>query len=184
MTILSGVVAGSLLAIGTAQLVLRLKLNTLLAGIILNTMVYSFQLRVLSGPNVCLFRGTWPIDVYTVLFILIVCAVSFMLFLRTDFGLRFRALGTNAECATKYGISITRYTTLGLGLANAMFGLAGSLMVHMQEFMDVGMGNSIVIHGLASLMLGEAIIKPTSIPRRVFTPIVGALVYQHIQGLV
>ena len=64
-----------------------------------------------------------------------------------------------------------------------MCGLAGSLMVQMQQFMDVGMGVGIVIHGLASLMIGESIIGNTTIQKQLVAPLIGALIYQQIQGV-
>ncbi|RZI47644.1 ABC transporter permease, partial [Rickettsiales endosymbiont of Peranema trichophorum] len=57
-----------------------------------------------------------------------------------------------------------------------------SLIVQIQQFMDVGMGVGIVIHGLASLMIGESIIGNTTIPKQLVAPIIGALIYQQIQG--
>lgn len=64
-----------------------------------------------------------------------------------------------------------------------MFGLAGSLMVQMQQFMDVGMEVGIVIHGLASLMIGESIVGNGTISKQLAAPIIGSIIYQQIQGI-
>ena len=65
-----------------------------------------------------------------------------------------------------------------------MFGLAGSLILKMQQFMDVGMGVGIVIHGLASLMIGESIVGNRTISKQLAAHIIGALIYQQIQRMV
>lgn len=182
--IIAGALAGGLLASITAQISLRLNVSSLLAGIIVSTMAYSVNLRVMGKPNLALF-GLTPFDFHLLSLTVIVflCVLPFALFLHTDFGLRFRTIGSNIKFARSHGININQYTTLGLFIAGAFFGLAGSLIVQMQQFMDVGMGVGIVIHGLASLMVGEALIGTRSIARQLFAPIVGALVYQQIQGV-
>jgi putative ABC transport system permease protein len=72
---------------------------------------------------------------------------------------------------------------LGLFVAGGLAGLAGSLMVQMQRYMDVGMGIGILIHGLASLMIGEALVGNSTIHRQLCAPLIGALLYQQIQGV-
>jgi putative ABC transport system permease protein len=182
--IIGGVLAGGLLGVCTSQVTLRLKVNSLLAGIILSTMAYSINLRIMGKPNIALFDMSGiNFDVTTLAMIIMICIILFALFLHTDFGLRFRVIGNNCKFAAGYGISVNKYTALGLFIAGSMFGLAGSLIVQMQQFMDVGMGVGIVIHGLASLMIGESIVRNNTISKQLAAPIVGALIYQQIQGL-
>lgn len=184
VAIIAGLIAGGLLAIGTAQVALRLKVNSLLAGIILSTMAYSLNLRIMGKPNIALFEmNGMTFSIASLMLIIALCILPFALFLHTDFGLRFRTIGSNPKFALSHGISITRYTSLGLFVAGSMFGLAGSLIVQMQQFMDVGMGVGIVIHGLASLMIGESILGNNTLPKQLSAPIIGALIYQQIQGL-
>ena len=184
LAMMGGIVAGGLLAICTSQVTLRLKVNSLLSGIILSTMAYSINLRIMGKPNIALFeiRGL-SFDLISLVIIVMLCIVPFALFLHTDFGLRFRTIGSNPKFAANYRISVNKYTILGLFIAGSMFGLAGSLIVQMQQFMDVGMGVGIVIHGLASLMIGESIVGNNTIPKQLAAPIIGALIYQQIQGL-
>lgn len=184
LAILAGIVAGGLMALCTSQIALRLKVNSLLAGIILSTMAYSINLRIMGKPNIALFEVS-GINFGMILLIIVVgfCIIPFALFLHTDFGLRFRTIGSNTKFVTNHGISVNKYTGLGLFIAGSMFGLAGSLMVQIQQFMDVGMGVGIVIHGLASLMIGESIVGNSTILRQLAAPIIGANIYQQIQGL-
>ena len=184
LAIMGGIVAGGLLAVGTSQVALRLKVNSLLAGIILSTMAYSINLRIMGKPNIALFEmGGINLDLISLIMVVILCIIPFALFLYTDFGLRFRTIGSNPKFAIHSGISVNKYTSLGLFIAGSMFGLAGSLIVQMQQFMDVGMGVGIVIHGLASLMIGESIVGNDTIKRQLIAPIIGALLYQQIQGI-
>jgi putative tryptophan/tyrosine transport system permease protein len=182
--IIAGVASGGVMALCTAQIALRLKVNSLLAGIILSTMVYSINLRIMGKPNIALFNVLGvSFNLIELIVIVSFVTIPFALFLYTDYGLRLRTICSSPKFATNNGISINRYTSLGLFISGSMFGLAGSLVVQMQQFMDVGMGVGIVIHGLASLMIGEAVIGNNTIKRQLASPIIGALIYQQIQGL-
>lgn len=181
---LGGMVGGGLMAIGTAHVALRLKIHSLLAGIILSTMVYSLNLRILGKPNISLFHVPGlALDIPFLVLLLGGVVGTFSLFLATTVGLRFRAVGLNPLLTERLRISLTLYTSLGLGMAGALFGLGGSLMVFLQQFMDVGMGVGIVIHGLASLMIGEALTGRHTLLRQLSAPVIGALLYQQIQGI-
>ncbi|MDR1361590.1 MAG: hypothetical protein LBJ16_00040 [Holosporaceae bacterium] len=182
-------VCAGLMGICTALIHLKYRINSMLAGIILSTMIYSVNLRIMGKPNVALFDcgGLFGSDIYTnmlvIMLFLLICMVPFALFLRTDYGLRFRAVGLNPGLAKLQGISIAKYTIFGLFIAGSSFGLAGSLMVQLQNYMDVGIGVGILIHGLASLMIGEAIVGNATLNRQLLAPVLGALVYQQIQGV-
>jgi putative tryptophan/tyrosine transport system permease protein len=182
--VMAAVMAGGLMAVGTSQIALRLKVNSLLAGIIVSTMTYSINLRIMGKPNIALFDvGGITLDLISLIMVVMLCIIPFSLFLHTDFGLRFRTIGSNPKFPINHGISVNKYTSLGLFIAGSMFGLAGSLIVQMQQFMDVGMGVGIVVHGLASLMIGESIMGNSTIRRQLAAPIIGALIYQQIQGM-
>jgi putative ABC transport system permease protein len=142
----------------------------------------------MGKPNIALFNcgGLFDANIVgnmaIITALLASCVTPFAIFLRTDFGLRFRAVGLNPSFAEQRGISIEKYTVFGLFLAGAVFGLAGSLIVQLQNYMDVGIGVGILIHGLASLMIGEAMIGNIPQNRQLLAPLLGALVYQQIQG--
>lgn len=188
--IIASLVTG-LMGVATSLIHLRLKVNTLLAGIILSTMMYSVNLRLMGKPNIALFntaslfsQNSALINIIFLLAILIALVLPLALFLRTEIGLRLRAVGLNQAFARRQNISVAYYTVLGLFIAGCFTGVAGGLIVQLQYYMDVGMGIGIVIHGLAALMIGEAIIGNSTINKQLIAPLVGALVYQQIQGLV
>lgn len=184
VTILSSIGAG-LLGIATSQIYIRLKINSLLCGIIISAMAYSINLRIMGSPNIAIFQNNTfnnnNLSIFYLLIIVSVCVLAFSVFFRTDFGLRLRAVGLNPYFAKKQNINIEKYTILGLFVSCSLFGLAGSLMVQIQKYMDIGMGIGIAIQGLASLMIGEAITKNTTLTRKLLSPIIGAIVYQQVQ---
>ncbi|GHT97153.1 ABC transporter permease [Alphaproteobacteria bacterium] len=187
--ILLSILCSGIMGICTSIIHLKFRVNTMLAGIILSTMAYSVNLRIMGKPNIALFDCTGLFSQNILINILILCVVLFLLilplalFLRTDRGLRFRAVGLNPSFAERQGIDIKQNTILGLFLAGGLAGLAGSLMVQIQSYMDVGMGIGIIIHGLAGLMIGEAIVGNHTMNRQLLAPLLGALVYQQIQGI-
>lgn len=181
---LGAMLSAGIMGLCTSQITLRLKVNSLLSGIILSTMVYSINLRIMGKPNISLFNNAASnLGILDIIMILAICIIPLLLFLYTDFGLRFRATGINPNFAKRNDISINKHTNLGLFIAGSMFGLAGSLIVQIQQYMDIGMGVGIIIHALASLMIGEAIVGNNTIPKQLIAPIIGAILYQQIQGI-
>ena len=183
--------ASGLMGVATSLIHLRLKVNSLLSGIILSTMIYSLNLRFMGKPNISLFhtaslfsQNNRLASISLLLIIVFMLVVPLALFLQTNIGLRLRAVGLNQVFARKQNISITAYTILGLFLAGCFTGMAGGLIVQLQYYMDIGMGLGMVIHGLAALMIGEAIIGNKTVNKQLLAPVIGALIYQQIQGLV
>lgn len=190
ISILAATLGGGLVGIATAFIHLRFKVNTLLAGIILSTMLYSTNLRIMGKPNIALFdtpslfmSDSMLVKIILLLAILVALIAPLLLFLNTEYGLRLRAVGLNANFAERQGICVARYTLFGLFLGNAYTGLAAGLTVQLQSYMDINMGVGIVIHALAALMIGECVLNNNSIFKQLLSPLVGALIYQQIQGL-
>ena len=191
LAVLLAMLGAGAMGIATGLVHLRLRVNSLLAGIILSTMAYSINLRLLHKPNVALFdvKTFFASDdirahIGILLIVVSVCIGLFALFLQTEAGLRLRAVGLNPGFSRRQGIPVSRYLLAGMFLAGSMSGLAGSLMASLQQYMDVGMGIGIVIHALAALMIGEGLVGNQSVGRQLLAPLVGAMVYQQIQGAV
>lgn len=189
LAIVIAALLGGLVGIATALINLNLKINSLLAGIIVSTMAYSINLRIMGKPNLSLFNlpsifspANYYYNLCILIVILLLFIIPFLYFLKTEKGLRFRAVGLNQFFASKQNISISKYITLGFFIANFYSSLAGSIMVQFQSYMDIGMGIGIVIHALAALMIGEALINCNTISRQLAAPIIGSLIYQQIQG--
>jgi putative ABC transport system permease protein len=194
--------------IATALFHTKLKISKLLSGIIMLTILYSLNLRVMGASNVGLLDSptvfSWlemidnslrdnyqwavslhPLKISFLLAVIFTISVLFILFLKTDIGLRLRAVGDNRNFAATVGINPVRYIVLGLGLSNALAGVCGGLIAMNQGFSDVGMGQGLLVLGLASLIIGEKIlIRFHGLSDRVkyllYASILGSLVYQGI----
>ncbi len=184
--------AGGIIGVGTAFFHIRFKVNTLLAGIILSIMLYSVNLRIMGKPNLALFEKTTLFTCFSDILFLKIGGLFFLnclillglyAFLQTEKGLRLRAVGLNPNFSERQGINPSLYIFLGLFIGNALVSFAGCLMVQNQGYADIGMGIGIVIHALAALLIGESLIGTRTLKQQLLAPLVGALLYQQIQGL-
>ena len=180
--------AGMLAGLATATIHLTLKLNTLLCGILVLTMLFSIDIRIMGKPNIALFAystlfdnllGTMTnlLSARIVLVGALLAIVTFVLgwFLRTEIGMALRAVGASQSMARAQGLSVARYTLLGLGLAGALCALAGALLAQNQAFADVGMGFGVLVNGLASVIVGEQLIGRATLGRQLVAPVIGLL---------
>ena len=189
IALLAGFVAGCC----TAFIHLRFRIHTLLAGILMMTMLYSINLRIMGRSNLSVFGAPTVFDwapglqpgfpaSKIVVAGLIALVVFFLLyhFFRTEKGTAVRAVGANPDMAEAQGINVWLATIGGVGLAGAFSAASGALMVQSQGFADVNMGLGILINGLAALMIGEAIVGKQSVLRQLAAPFVGAIVYYQL----
>jgi putative tryptophan/tyrosine transport system permease protein len=190
---LAALAAGMLAGLATAFIHLRLRINTLLAGILVMTILYSVNLRILGKANVALldteslFSWIAPAAVVNVnaqiaLFAVLVLAVLAALrwLLGTEVGLSLRAVGANASLAPALAINPWTYVLAGVALANGLSALAGAVAVQLQGFADVHMGFGVLINGLAALIIGETLIGRHSVTRQLAAPVLGSVVYYQI----
>lgn len=184
-------VAGFLAGAATGILNTKLKISNLLAGILTMTALYSVNLRVMGRANVPLLRtdtvltalqekGIPPTVSAFLLFCIVVVIVKFMVdvFLRTEFGLALRATGDNESMIRSLGVNTDSMKIIGIGIANALVALSGALVAQYQGFADIGMGIGTVVAGLASVIIGEAIIPPRSVRMGTLGAIIGSVVYR------
>lgn len=193
---LAAVAAGFLAGCSTALIHLRFGINTLLAGILVLTMLYSIDLRIMGRSNIALFTfaslfkqmgGAHANDAWFKIVLvsaLIAAGLAILYyFLITEKGAAMRAVGASPDMAEAQGVSIWKMTILGVGAASAFTALGGSLMVQAQGFADVNMGFGILINGLAALIIGEAIIGRTTVARQLMAPIVGTIAFYQLLSL-
>lgn len=190
------VAAGFLSGVATAWIHLRLRIHSLLAGILVFTMLWSVNLRAMGKPNIPLPPGenvfdlvasailasyAWQVLVFTAILVAMTAALIWLF--STEIGLSMRCVGANARLAPALGISSRRYVLCGFGLANAIVALGGSLLVQQQAYADVTMGFGVLINGLASLIIGEALLGRETVARQVAAPLVGSLIYYQLVSL-
>lgn len=170
-----GVIAG----IVTALIHNHLKVPNLLAGILTMTMLYSINIRILGNrANVPIIdqktilsdifsrlSGTIPDEYILMLFFVIVALVVKLLidlFFRTDLGMTIGAMGNNEQMIICQGINPKTLKTIGLGLSNGLVAVSGAFAAQYLGFADVGLGQGIIISGLASVMIGEFLIMKSN----------------------
>jgi putative ABC transport system permease protein len=189
---LAGFVAGCL----TGILNTRFKINSLLAGILMMTMLWSVNLRIMGRANTQLMtvdtiltpmeNMTIGRELPVIIFFLVVC-MAFKLatdwFLHTEYGLAVRATGDNEQMIRSLGLNTDNATVLGLGISNALVALAGALISQNQGFADVQMGVGMIVAGLAAIIIGEALIAPKTVFRLTLAAVVGSVVYNFIMVL-
>jgi len=190
------IAAGFLAGTATALVHLYFKIPSLLAGILIATMIWSVDLRTMGMPNLALplelslFDAITPkilLDIWlqVALFVAIIVAVivALIAFYRTEIGLSLRCVGANPRVSPALGINSRRYVVLGFGIANALAALGGALVVQQQGYADVTMGFGVLVNGLAGLIIGEAIIGRASVARQLMAPVVGSIVYYQLISL-
>jgi putative ABC transport system permease protein len=165
----------------------------LLAGILVMTALYTVNLRIMRGSNIPLLRQTnvfdqiggwlnvhltrwWLILVLAVLMLLVKYILDW--FLHTELGLALQATGDNEQMLRSLGVNTNTVRVLGLGLANALVALSGSLVAQYQGFADVGMGIGTIVAGLAGVIVGEVLFGMRSISWVLFSVIGGSIVFR------
>jgi putative ABC transport system permease protein len=175
----------------TAWLNVRFNILHILAGILLAIGLYSVNLRIMGGPNKPLLGSStifsmfdgWSTPSYVLspmLILLLVVAVKFALdlFLSTGIGLSMRAAGANPAMAAANGVNVGHMKLLGIGIANALTAMAGGLFAQVFGAADAYMGIGVIIIGLASVIVGMAILPSRTVMQATFACVVGALLYR------
>lgn len=187
----AGLVAGAI----TGVLHTKANIDGLLAGILTQIGLYSINLRIMGAANISLLReqtlftglrerglmggATWlgPLILLPVALLVLGLLIWF---LHTDMGLAMRATGDNTEMIRSFGVSTDAQKILGLALSNGLVALSGALIGQYQGFSDIGMGIGMIVVGLASVIIGQAIIGRLTIFRAATAVVVGAVLYRVV----
>ena len=174
----------------TAFLQTRMGIESILAGIIVNTGLYTINIAVMGfASNVNLFgcdtifslaKETIGGSFYKIIVVAIVVAVIALIlswFLGTRLGLSIRATGNNPDMVKASSINPGFMITVGLCVANSLTGLSGALLAQYQKSCDINLGTGMVTIALASLIIGESIIGKGSILKRVCGVVLGSCLY-------
>jgi len=188
---LAGAAAGSV----TALLQTKLKIPSILAGIITNTGLYTVNLAVMGfSSNVNMMRTTTLFTLvqphlgsfYKLIpaaIITLTVGVLLALFLKTRLGLSIRATGDNPDMVRASSINTGLTVTIGLMLSNAMTALSGAVLAQYQKTADINLGTGMVIIGLASLIIGETLLPKGKMWLKVLGAVLGSVLYRFIIAL-
>ena len=190
------VAAGAVAGLATASIHRWLRINTMMCGIIVLTILFSVNVRVMGKPNVALFNHA---SVFSLVFgdahtnqanqilllggTLAVVIGTLYWFFHTQVGMGMRAVGSSVPMARAQGINVARYTACGLALGGALCALGASLQAQLQGFADVNLGFGVLVNGLAAVILGEALVGSQTVTRQLFAPVLGALIYFQVIGI-
>ncbi len=186
----AGACAGSI----TALLQTKLKIPSILAGIITNTGLYTVNLAVMGfSSNVSMLRTTTiftlvqPIGMFYKLLpamvFTIFCGTILALFLKTRLGLSIRATGDNPDMVRASSINTGFTITVGLCMANSLTALSGAVLAQYQKTADINLGTGMVIIGLASLIIGETLLPKGKTWVKILGAILGSVLYRFIIAL-
>lgn len=190
---LAGVCSGFI----TALLQTRMGVDSLLAGIIVNTGLYSINIAVMSGSSLLNMNRTVTVftrmkellaatpfagqSVLAVAFLAVALVVVFLaLFLNTRLGLAIRATGNNPDMVRSSSINPAFTVTVGLCVANAFTGLSGCLLGQAQKSVNIDIGTGMVTIALASLLIGGTFIGRGSILLRAVGVVLGSFVFRLV----
>ena len=201
----AGVAAGTT----TGVLHTRFKINGLLSGILVMTALYSVNLRIMGKSNVPLLSertlvtiaesaalralGTstvqvlgWDVSARDAAVLALAFAVAvavslaLYLFFRTNIGTAMQAAGDNAQMIRALGVNVDNMIVLGLALSNGLIAFSGGLLAQYQGFADVQMGIGMVVWGLASIIIGEALVGVRALGFLITGALMGSVLFRLI----
>ena len=188
----AAMIAGSLAGCVTALLQTRLKIPSILAGIITNTGLYTINLAVMGfSSNVNMLKND---TIFTILkgslgagyklipaaILAISIAALLVVFLKTRLGLSIRATGDNPDMVRASSINTGFTVTIGLMISNSLTALSGAVLAQYQKTADINLGTGMVIIGLASLIIGETIFRKGKLWFKILGAVVGCIIYRFI----
>lgn len=181
----------------TAFLQTKMGVNSLLAGIIVNTALYSINIAVMGNSSILnlnktdtvftkaldLLRNTPLMEQYKLIVALlavIIVGVLLALFLRTKLGLAIRATGNNPDMVRSSSINPVFTTIVGLCIANSFTALSGCLLAQSQKSVNIDIGTGMVTIALASLLIGNVFLGRKKIPLQIIGMVLGAFVFRLV----
>lgn len=178
-----GMLAGAL----TGILHTKGKINGLLSGILMMIALYSINMRIMGKPNVSLlgepnaFSSVSPLIIMPIVVILVKLVLDW--FFHTDLGLALRATGDNQRMIRSLGVHTDYTIILGLSLSNGLVALSGALIAQQTGFSDISSGIGMIVIGLASVIIGEAIFGARNVFMATLAVILGSIVYRVVVAL-
>ena len=190
----AAMIAGACAGFITAFLQTKLKIPSILAGIITNTGLYTVNLAVMGfSSNVPMLKTQTiftaaqgllgenaPYKLLVAALITVVVCVLLILFLGTRLGLSIRATGDNPDMVRASSINTTFTITVGLCIANAMTSLSGAVLAQYQKSADINLGTGMVVIGLASLIIGETLFGRGGMWTKAVAAVAGSVIYRFI----
>lgn len=199
LALFAAMAAGVCSGLINAFLQTKMKVESMLAGIIVNTGLYTVNILIMGKSTLSmnatttiftmmkeLLAGTPFADAYKLvvgLIFAVLLAILLLLFLGTRLGLSIRATGDNIAMVKSSSINPVLTTTVGLCIGGAMTALAGCLLGEYQKSVDINMGTGMVTVALASLIIGETLVGKKGVGVRIIGVIFGSCLYRVIVAI-
>ena len=189
--------AGVLSGLFTSILQTKMGIDSLLAGIIVNTGLYSINIAIMGGSSLLNMNKTTTIftmmktflsstflsssyKLITALIFVVLVVVFLSFFLRTRLGLSIRATGDNPDMVKSSSINPAFTTIIGLCISSSFTALSGCLLAQSQKSVNVTIGSGMVTIALASLLIGRAFMGKGGITKRAIGVILGAIIFRLV----
>jgi len=193
VAMLAGVLSGFI----TAFLQTKMGIDSLLAGIIVNTGLYSINIAIMGNSSLLNMNKTDTVFTKTkellegtvfasyskliVALVAVIAVIIFLaLFLRTKLGLAIRATGNNPDMVKSSSINPVFTTIVGLCIANSFTALSGCLLAQSQKGVNIDIGSGMVTIALASLLIGNAFLGKGRIWLRAVGAVLGAIIFRLV----
>lgn len=196
LALLLGALAGSLAGLITGLLQTKIGIQSLLAGILTMTALYSVNLFIMGGrANISLYGTDTVFTLAQKLFgttdsnitklvaaaaIALLAAGLLAVFFKTRLGLSIRATGDNETMVRSSSINADMTKCIGFMLGNAATALSGAVLCQYQTYVDVGFGSGMVVIGLASVIIGETLFGRRGVTGGLMLSVLGSVVYRVI----
>ena len=194
LALFAAMAAGVCSGFVTAFLQTRLGVESIMAGIIVNTGLYTINLAVMGFSSTMSlvktdtvllakgslsFLGGWY-KLAIALAMILLAGAAMLGFLGTRLGLSIRATGDNAAMVRASSINPAFTITVGLCISGALCALSGGLLAQYQKSCDINVGTGMVTIALASLIIGETLLGKRTMPRRIIGVVFGSCLYRFI----
>lgn len=180
LALIGGLAAGLI----TGILHVKFKISNLLSGILVMGILYSLNLRIMGKANVPLFNTNDDVfknnlsSLFLSLFLVFIFKLLLDLFLKTRLGYALKAVGDNSQMVSSLGIQVDYIKVLGLMLSNSLISFSGSIMAEFQGFSDISMGLGTLVLGIASIIIGQTLLKRLRFLKASTMILIGAIIYQ------
>lgn len=185
---------GLVIGLFTASLNTYLRIPAILCGVITIAVCWSLNLKIMDGANVSLLREVTVFDkvaellgltpgsiVVSIIVAAVIAVIVFLIlnwFMRTELGLALRATGDNEKMVRALGSDVEKNILLGLCIGNGLCAMAGAVVAQGQGFGDVGLGIGVLLMGLASVIIGNALLQPRGVATMLLSALLGAFLYR------
>ena len=198
LALLAAIIVGAMAGGITGFLQTKVGIHPILAGILVMTGLYTVNLAIMGGKSNLSVAGKetlftkWETlivtqnglgkTILTLISSIIVLMILVIIF-KTKMGLAIRATGDNEEMVRSSSINANITKCIGLAIGNACVALSGALFCQHQMYSDVGFGSGMVVSGLASVIIGEAIFGRRSVTIGFLSALVGSVIYRIMIAL-